>query len=355
MAVTEQDFLRIYKEKASYLLLRCNTHFHLVKVDAALSDSKYRKLLRLYPCDLQQLQDLGLHVSAFRTESLRHVIVEGYRAGDEIALWLGGDLRQYRLAEDCSEALLSGFFNGFPITLRSPAQWNGLDPKLVRCITWAVTFASFACSLAFLVIKKPYWLWSTLCILFQFVSILLIYLFPTSFILDDRKNAHLRKKNKRGNLLAALLMPSFVLAFGTNMDFTFIGNAFWPLFFISAVVYSAALLPLVIAGRNSRNRLVTSVAIVLLMIILGTGTIGQVNYLLNFSSADHQIAVVTDKKSERGILATTYDCTVAFIDQEQMTLNLSEKDYKQIQIGDSISVTYHDGLFHIPFYKISDS
>ncbi len=354
MAITESDFLRICKGKASYLLLRSSTHFHLIKEDAALSESKYKKLLKLYPCDLQQLQNLKLHVSTFRAENLRHIIVKGFRAGDELELWLGSDIQRYQLAEKYTDAILTAFFSGYSITRRLPPPWTGLDPKLIRSIILAINCIAVVSSLAFLLFKNPYWLWSTLCLLCQFASIFLVYLFPASFVLDDRKDAHVRKGNKQGNLLVALLAPSFALALRTFTDFTFVGNTFWLLLLISSFVFSAALLPMVFISRNTRNRLVTTAAIVPLMIFLGMGTIQQFNYLLDFTSAKSHVVVVTDKETDYGGKATSYYCTVQFQDGESRKLSVSVSDYKRIDIYEEISVAYYDGFFHIPFYKISD-
>ncbi len=352
MAITERNYLRIQKNDTSYLLLRSNTHFYLVKEDSALTERKYQKLLRLFPCNLQQLQLLGLHVSAFRSENLCHVIIKGLSAGDELEIWLSGDLRRYLLAENYTDAVLTDFFNGYSITRRLQAPWTGLAPKLIRSVTWTVSGVSIVSSLAFLFLERPYWLWSVLCILCQFLSILLIYLFPSSFVFNDRKDVPLKRKNRRGNLLAAMLVPSFALALRTITDFTFKDNAFWILLLISAILYCAVLLPMVIISSNARSRMVTSVAIIFLMVFLGFGTIGQVNYLLDFSSADSQIVVVTDKRSYHGIRATSYYCTVQFSNGETAEISLSASYFKKIDSGDEISIAYHDGFFQIPFYML---
>lgn len=112
---------------------------------------------------------------------------------------------------------------------------------------------------------------------------------------------------------------------------------------------------MVFVSRNTRNRLVTSAAIIPHMIFLGMGTIGQRNDLLDFTSANSQIALVTDKRSARGLRAASHSCTVRFADSEIAEITLAASDYKQIRLGEKISVTHYDGLFHIPFYKRSDS
>ncbi len=354
MAITESDYLHICKEEVSYLLLRSSTHFYLIKEDATLTGSTYKRLLRIFPCDLQQLENLGVHATAFRAENLHHVIVQGFCAGDKIEFWIGSDLRQYRLAEAYADVFLTDFFDGYPITRKLPPLWTGLHPKLILYITWTMNITSLLCSLAFLFYEEPYWLWSGLCILCQFAPIILIHLFPASFFFDDRKEDYSRIGNRQGNVLPALLAPVFSLALRTIMDFTFTSNAFWPLFLISSFVYSVAFLPMALASRYLKNRLITAVIMIPVM-LLGMGTIAQLNYLLDFTSADNHIVMVTDKRSDYGIRATSHYCTVQFTDGKTTELALSASDYKQIDLGEQISVTYYEGIFHIPFYKLGDS
>ena len=65
MAITELDYLHIHKGDSSFILLRNPTHFHLIRIDADLSESRMERLLRIYPSDTDQLHKLGVHFSAF--------------------------------------------------------------------------------------------------------------------------------------------------------------------------------------------------------------------------------------------------------------------------------------------------
>lgn len=77
MAIGEREILRIRKGKCGYLLLRGAEHFHLIRENATLNEARIEKIKRIYPCDSCRLKELGLHVSAFRVGSLRHVVVTG--------------------------------------------------------------------------------------------------------------------------------------------------------------------------------------------------------------------------------------------------------------------------------------
>ena len=47
MAITEKDYLLLEKTGNTYMLLKSLTHFHLVKVDAGLSERTYNRLMRM--------------------------------------------------------------------------------------------------------------------------------------------------------------------------------------------------------------------------------------------------------------------------------------------------------------------
>ena len=71
MAITEADYLHVHQGESTYLLLRGSTHFHLVRVDAGLTEPVMKRLLRMYPCGDNRLRELGVTFSAFKGENLR--------------------------------------------------------------------------------------------------------------------------------------------------------------------------------------------------------------------------------------------------------------------------------------------
>lgn len=171
MAITENEMLHLKKGEHSYLLLKSPGRFHMIHDDAALTEAKFERLLRLYPCDDTQLKKLGLHFSAFHPETLRGVVIRGHQAGDGLEFWLGSDVRNYLLDLDYSEEYLAEFFAGRLITQGFAPIWTGLDKALIRKVTWSINVFSIACALAFLLFPTPYRLWSILCLLCQFFSI----------------------------------------------------------------------------------------------------------------------------------------------------------------------------------------
>ena len=202
MAITESDYLRIHKGDSSFILLRNPTHFHLIRIDADLSESRMERLLRIYPCDTDQLHKLGVHFSTFKASNLRGIVITGYQAGDTLELWLGGDIREYQLGSDYSDDVLAHFFKDHLITRRLPPKWEGLAPSIIRKITWSTNVISIACAIAFYFISTPYGLWSILCIMCQLSALILTLLYPASFTLaDDSRKRKLYINKGKGHLL----------------------------------------------------------------------------------------------------------------------------------------------------------
>lgn len=358
MAITENDYLQFRKDAHSYLLLKSATHFHLVRVDANLSESKMSRLLRIYPCSTDQLRELGLHYSAFKAENLRGVVIKGYNCGDEIELWIGNTTK-YTLDSDYTDEHLSVFFDGYTITRRLPSQWTGLDPKHIQIISWTLNLVSLICSLLFCILQTPYKLWSVLCILCPMTAVALRLLFPTSFSLEDesmeKKIGVFRKARRKGNLLIpSVVVPGLALSIRSLTDFTFPGNTILSLLIAALVISVVAVLLYGIFNKGFRNGLGNAIGVMFCIVLVCLGMIGQLNFLLDFNEPETYVLEVADMSVDRGHKSTSYYCTVQMPDGEIMELNVAASTYREIEIGEDISVKYHDGAFGIPFYIVED-
>ena len=346
-------YLHIHKDDSAFILLRSPTHFHLIRIDSDLSESKMERLLRIYPCDTDQLQKLGVHFSAFKASNLRGVVVTGYQAGDILELWLGGDIREYQLGSDYSDDVLAQFFKDHLITRRLPPKWEGLEPSMIRKITWSANGISIACAIAFYFISTPYWLWSILCILCQLSALILTVLYPASFTLaDDSRKLTVYRNKRKGHLLPACIAPGFALCLRTLTDFTFTNRTFGILMLASFLTSFVLCTAYILINKGLRNGLVNAIAVIFTIIFLSLGTVGQLNYLLDFGHVDRQIVEVVDKQITRQTKSANYDCTVQLPNGEFMELTLSARKYKDIDIGDDVIVAHYDGAFRIPFSTI---
>ena len=354
MAITDENYLHVHKGNSSYILLRGHSHFHLIRVDASLTESKMAKLLRKYPCESDQLQKMGIHFSAFKAENLRGVLVKGYDVGDQLELWIGGDSRIFQLGTDYSAEQISSFFSGFQLFTRLPPKWEGLDPTLIWVTTIMVNALSIACATFFYFVYNPYWFWSVACLLCQFTAIILPTIFPESFILMDgdsktKNSLHIGK----GNLLAALIAPGFALTLRSITDFTFDNTALGWTLLLSSVMYLVLFFPLIRISRHTKHRVIVSLSIVIIMIFLGMGTIEQLNYLLDYNGGASQIVEVIDKRASRSTKSTTFYCEVILPNGERQEYTTAGKIYRDIAIGEQVLVTHYSGAFRIPFSILS--
>lgn len=358
MAMTELDYLHIRKGVQSYLLLKGTTHFHLVRVDSNLSESKMSRLLRIYPCGNDKLRELGLHYSAFKAENLRGVVFYGYNIGDELELWIGNTVR-YTLASNYTDEQLSSFFHGYTITRSLPSQRTGLPPKHIRIISWTLNIVSLICSLLFCILQTPYKLWSALCVLCPVTAVALRLLFPTSFTLEDgsmeKKIGTFRKSHRKGNLLIpSVIVPGMALSIRSLTDFTFPDNTFTMLLVAAAIISVVAVVLYGILNNGFRNGLVNTIGILFVAVLVCLGVVGQLNYLLDFNEPEAYILEVSDKKVDRGPRSTSYYCTVTMPNGESLEVNMSASTYRGIEVGEEITVIYHSGAFDIPFYTVGD-
>lgn len=356
--MAQNDYLQIRKGEQEYLLLKSDSHFHLIRVDSSLTESKMSRLLRIYPCSNDQLRELGLHYSAFKAENLRGVVIKGYSCGDEIELWIGNTAK-YTLCSDYTDEQLSAFFDGYTITRRLPSQWAGLDPKHILIISWTLNIVSVICSLLFCILQTPYKLWSALCILCPVTAVALRLFFPTSFTLEDesmeKKIGAFRKSRRKGNLLIpSVIVPGIALSIRSLTDFTFPDSTIIMLLVAAAIISVVAVVLYGILNNGFRNGLVNAIGILFGAVLVCLGVVGQLNYLLDFNKPEAYILEVSDKQVDRGHKSTSYYCTVTMPNGEILEVNMSASTYRNIEVGEDISVTYHNGAFGIPFYTVED-
>lgn len=359
MAITENDILHLKKGEHSYLLLKSPDRFHLIHSDIALTESKFNRLLRVYPCDDSFLCKLGLHFSAFQPETLRGVVIHGNQAEDSLEFWLGSDVRTYLLALDYSDEYLTEFFAGRLITHGFSPIWTGLDKALIRKVTWSLNGISIACSLLFFLLYTPYRLWSILCLLCQLSTLALPLLYPDSFTLadDSRKNMYAVSYNypnkDKGHLLPALVAVSLALCMRTLLDFSFRDNTMWLVMLVVFILSIIAMLLYTWYHRGLPCGFVNALAIIYAVTFLSFGTIGQLNYLLDLQPAQSYVTEVSDKYILEASKSDVHNLIVQQPDGKTMEVPLSKVHYQSVDIGDEISVLYYDGAFGIPFYTTS--
>lgn len=351
MAITEKDYLLLEKAGTTYMLLKSPTHFHLVKVDASLSERAYNRLSRLYPCGSDALKELNIHFSAFRAESLRRVILTGGKRGDSLQFWVGTSPQEYTLCNDYSDEELNGFFCNHQRTWRRPPKWEGLDPALIRKVTFWTNALSIVCSVWFYFLAVPYRLLAVICILLQVVSIILVSVYPESFTLLESREKHKHKRQRRGCLLAAFVAPGFALALRSFTDFTYLGNeGFWQVALVAFAIWIPMALILILKAQQLREDMPEFIATLAILLFLNLGTAEYLNYLLDFDTPTMHTLEVVDKHIDRGTKSTSYYIIVNLPNGEELELNVSAGKYRKADVGEKVLVKASDGAFGIRFY-----
>ena len=350
MAITEKDYLLVERAGNTYMLLKSPTRFHLVRTDG-LSVNRKNRLMRLYPCGNDMLKAMEIHFSAFRSESLRRVVLTGGKRGDFLQFWAGTSVQEYTLRKDYSEDELNGFFCAQQRTWRRAPKWEGLPPELIRRITWWTNGLSIACSVWFWLFAVPYRLMAAACILCHIISIILVAACPESFTLLESAERHKHKRQQRGCLLAAFAAPGFALALRALTDFTYPGNeSFWQLALAAFAIWIPVAALLILKATQLRENMPEFIALLVMLLFLNLGTAGHLNYLLDFDMPQCHTLEVVDKHVDSGSKSTSYYVTVIFPDGEELELSVSGGKYRDVAVGERVLVKEWDGAFGIHFY-----
>ena len=187
MPISEQEMLRLRdQKKRDWLMLRSDRHFHLIRADASLTEQKYARLLKRYPCGLKEFQELGLHVTPLSREKCTHAIYEGTKKGDHMTLWFSGDVRRYTLGEDCTRERLEAFFDTQQHRWDIPREPDGPDGKTARIIGGILNVLSISLMILSLFGRGFPWGWARWLSLISFVvTVGLCIRWPGRFLADD--------------------------------------------------------------------------------------------------------------------------------------------------------------------------
>lgn len=351
MALTERDYLHIHRGENTFLLLRASSHYHMIWIDAKWSEKALQKLLRIYPCSEEVLRKQGFRASAFKAENLRYVITTGTKTGDELEFWVGSDLRQYTFGSDYTPEFLDAFFMGAHVHHRQPAQWNGLPMPTIHGITWGLNGFSILLAFVFSLWGEPSRILACLCLLCLFAAAVLPMVFRESFTLEEEtfKTYGAKPKYRPGKLWPALVAPAIAMTLNMLENFTMEGRYLFVMMGIMLLVEVAAFIGGLVTSIRVRTTPVNYVLLALLLMIFSSGTVGQLNYVLDFHDKPSYEAQVLDKRQYRGSRSTSYYCTVDLPNGEFKEFSVRRSIYEQTEIGEDVLITDYAGAFGIPF------
>lgn len=157
----------------------------------------------------------------------------------------------------------------------------------------------------------------------------------------------------KGHLLPALVAVSFALCMRTLLDFSFRDNTMWLVMLVVFILSIIAMLLYTWYNRGLLCGFLNALTIISAVTFLSIGTIGQLNYLLDLQPAQSYVAEVSDKYVPAETKSDDYCCIVKQPGGEPLELSLHPWHYNTIEIGDELTVIYHDGAFGIPFLTTS--
>lgn len=268
----DKPYLLLSKNGRSFALLK-GAEYGLFLPLTAETNRDFQKLLKRWPCPLQELEGLKLPLSPFKTASLRGVVIKGYRRGDPLELWIGGDVRSYCLETDYSDEQLSDFFAPCLMVRQAPLRPDSSARDATSLLTIGLTLLALILSVVYAFSLKPQWLWSSLCILVQLVGLALPLLFPLRFTFRDLRPGEFHLG--RGNLIFVPLFPGISLTLRMAMDFSLSGKAY--LFLLGLSLGISLLVTAVIYDRFFRksHRYGLCLGLWLLIGFLGSGTVAH--------------------------------------------------------------------------------
>ena len=348
MAITENDILRITMKDTPYLLLRSPTHFHLVQINAALTASKFKRLLHIYPCSTKELEALHLHVSAYKAENFTFVHLHKTHTASTLELHRTLNQVNCTLDEDYSEDELRSFFEGYPFTVTTVPKPE-ISRSTVRSISTAVHLFCAICTVIYLFLP-PHSKWVWVCLICQLPTILLPLWKPAFFSLKDFHWSRMNEYKETGNLTLALTIPIMILSLRALRVYTYSDPDLLRIIALNFIVVLVAYIIILVLRRTIRLRIRENIVIVLFFFgLFAIGNPIYINYLLSPTpDAEYTANIVSiERITTRHV---SYRCTVETPNGTEMEINLRNRDAYQLSADDTMIVQYYEGALNIPFH-----
>lgn len=350
MAITQDEYLLLQDlhNAQTWMLLRSREQFHLVRVNAALTERKYERLMKRYPCTVQQMQELGLSVTALNREACTHVTLEGMGNGDKLILYCSGSVREFTLGDSYSRERLEGFFDAQQVRWDLPEVPPGPTAQVTKVLGWILNGLTSVLMLLPLFGRGFPGEWVRWLALAAFLAAVgACILWPGRFLAEER-----RGHRKPRVIRASMVLPVCALPLAMTLDV--LENVTYRnglgLFLWGAVLGAA--IGAVILWRSREYRSGGIGLLVVLMTVSG-GVAAQVNQLLDFGPTTVYRAVVEETEESWGLRSgRQYDCHVTLPDGTGEQFSISRTCYEDLAPGDCVSVVVHEGALGLEYLTL---
>lgn len=345
MPITELDYLLLRDEAQvrTWMMLKSDRQFHLVRVDGTLTEQKYKRLMKRYPCGLNTFRELGIAVKPLNREKCTYAIFEGTREGDRLTLWFSGEMRYFTLGDTYEKERLEAFFDTQQHRWDQPEKPAGPDGKLTRIIGWSLNGLTFGLLLAALAGR----FFPLLSLLVFAVTVALCICWPGRFLSEEQSGNADRRVIRVGMELSLIAPPMIMALYETE----YAVYRQWPL-----LLAGGAVLGLLIGGAilwRSRAYRTGGIWLLIGLMMVSGGTLAQINQLLDFDpTASYTQTVDRTEESKHFRGGTSYYCYVTMPDGEQEQFSISAHQFEQLQPGDAVAVVVHDGALGLEYMTI---
>ena len=354
MAITEQDYLLLQDlNKAQvWMLLGSEKQFHLVRVDTSLTEQKFERLMKRYPCGMKTFQELGISATPLNRENCTHVILEGTEAGAKLTMYCAGTVRRFRLGDSYEEERLVSFFDREQVQWRIEPEPAGPDARTTKALGWSLTMSGVVLILLTAFTRQYLSKFRAVLGLLTFgAAVILSFRFPGRFAIGAMKNEDRSTKAKyRFDMELALGAPLMAMALD-SLRVTY--TDLLPLFLLGAVLGLGIGVLLTWASRGHRSILSGAIGLTLGLMFFSCGILAQVNQLLDFRPTTVYRLTVDSKQMDTGGRGRTrYECLVTMPDGEQLEFDIPRARYEGMNPGEPITIVAHEGALGLEYLTI---
>ena len=354
MAITEADYLLLQDmNKAQvWMLLGSEEQFHLVRVDASLTEQKYERLMKRYPCGMKTFQELGISATPLNRENCTHVILEGTEAGAKLTMYCAGTVRRFRLGDSYEEERLVSFFDREQVQWRIEPEPEGPDARTTKALGWSLTVSGVVLILLTAFTRQYLSKFRAVLGLLTFgAAVILSFRFPGRFAIGAMKNEDRSTKAKyRFDMELALGAPLMAMALDA-LQVTY--TDLLALFLWGAFLGFGIGVLLIWASRGYRSILSGAIGLTLGLMFFSCGILAQVNQLLDFRPTTvYRLTVDSTQIDTGGRGRTRYECLVTMPDGEQLEFDIPRVRYESMNPGDPVTITVHEGALGLEYLTI---
>ena len=353
-----EPHLYLNRGKKRVLLVRYFGKLHFVELDHRMS-YKVRPWFLERPRTEQEMDEKGLVRSSVGLKDIRGVAAGGTGQGMVVQFYLKEGKKRYELTKDCDLADMSALFEG--LASFDPPQkdsaWH--DPRLAKqdpkmrnllwTVGWLLNLTAIITGIFIWAVgyEIPWLCWiSLLCIP---VSLVLYGIFPDYYNVFSEKQKYGQKKGVR-SLVAPLVCPLGMIL-GAMYNYTWFDWWRGWIFGAAAVAALAVLLYFAAPVFKAWDQMA---AVIILGLILSIGPALMLNSLLETVPAQKIRVEVLDKESHHSTKGGDYYDVTVMLNGKETDIPVGGECYRETEIGEIVTVEYHEGAFDIPYARIGD-